>query len=353
MLTTFGPKTDFVWKPGHATEYQFISVIWQCGAHSQEGAAISDDVRRYLNCKMAGVRWGVIVWRVLFASALFSFLVLKAEAQTPVDRGDYLVNSIMACGNCHTPRRGDGEPISEQALSGGVTITTPAFVATASNITPDVETGIGAWTDDEIKHALIEGVRPDHGRFPGVALAPVMPANFYKALSTADLDAIVAYLRMIKPVRHNVDAPEYKALVPRPRYPDAQFDFNERTLADPVNRGRYLVTIGHCMECHSAWSRGVSDYAGGLGRGGRPFTPSLVKGLADTWKGTVAPNITSDPAAGIGAWTDHEIDRAIRQGISRDNRQLQPPMPYRYYARLSDRDVNDIIAYLRTLPPLK
>jgi mono/diheme cytochrome c family protein len=144
------------------------------------------------------------VSRFLIAIALFHFLVSGAEAQTVVDRGDYLVNSIMACGNCHTPRRADGEPMVEKGLSGGVTITTPAFVATASNITPDIETGIGAWTDDDIKHALIEGVRPDHGRFPGVALAPVMPANFYKALSAADLDAIVAYLRTIKPVRHEV-----------------------------------------------------------------------------------------------------------------------------------------------------
>jgi mono/diheme cytochrome c family protein len=183
------------------------------------------------------------VCRFLTAFALLHFFVLAAGAQTLVDRGDYLVNSIMACGNCHTPRRADGEPIVDKALSGGVTIATPAFVVTASNITPDLETGIGAWTNDEIKHALIEGVRPDHGRFPGVALAPVMPANFYKALSAADLDAIVAYLRTITPVRHEVAAPEYKALIQRPPYPDAQFEFNERTLADPTNRGRYLVTI--------------------------------------------------------------------------------------------------------------
>jgi mono/diheme cytochrome c family protein len=293
------------------------------------------------------------VWRCLIGLALIHFFAVAAEAETPVERGDYLVNSIMACGNCHSPRRADGETIAERAFSGGVTITTPAFVATASNITPDVETGIGSWTDDEIKRALIEGVRPDHGRFPGVALASVMPVNFYKALSAADLDAIVAYLHTIIPVRNEVPAPEYKAPVQRPPYPDAQFAFNERSLAEPINRGRYLVTIGHCMECHSAWSRGVSDYQGGLGRGGRPFGPSLVKGLSDTWKGAVAPNITADPIAGIGAWTEIEIERAIRQGISRDGHRLQPPMPYRYYARLSDRDVGDVIAYLRVLPPLK
>ena len=63
--------------------------------------------------------------------------VEPALAQSPVERGGYLVNSIMACGNCHTPRDADGKPIADRALSGGgLTLTTPVFVATASNITP-------------------------------------------------------------------------------------------------------------------------------------------------------------------------------------------------------------------------
>lgn len=70
-----------------------------------------------------------------------------ALAESPVERGGYLVNTIMACGNCHTPRDAGGKPIAEQAFSGGLTFTTPAFVATAPNITPDVETGIGSWSD--------------------------------------------------------------------------------------------------------------------------------------------------------------------------------------------------------------
>ena len=177
-----------------------------------------------------------------------------------------------------------------------------------------------------------------------------MPANFYKALLPRDLNAIVAYLHTIKPVRNEVPAPEYKAQVQRPQYPDAAFDFSERALTDPVNRGRYLATIGHCMECHSAWSRGVADYQTGLGRGGRLFGPSLVEGQS---KSAQAANITSDPVTGIGAWTDDEIKSAIRQGMSRDKHPLQPPMPYRYYARLTDSDVGDLVAYLRTVSPLK
>ena len=66
------------------------------------------------------------------------------KAESPSQRGAYLVNTIMACGNCHTPRDADGKPVAERALSGGLAFNTPAFVATASNITPDKETGIGS-----------------------------------------------------------------------------------------------------------------------------------------------------------------------------------------------------------------
>jgi len=68
---------------------------------------------------------------------------------------------------------------------------------------------------------------------------------------------------------------------------------------------------------------------------------------------SVAANITSDPAAGIGGWIDQEIGRAITQGMARDGRTLKPPMAYGYYAGLKPADLADIIAYLRTVPPLQ
>jgi len=273
-----------------------------------------------------------------------------ARAESPVERGGYLVNTIMACGNCHTPRDAGGKPVAERAFSGGLTFTTPAFTATAPNITPDVETGIGSWSDAEIRRALVEGIRGDHGHLAGVPLAAIMPANFYKALLPDDLDAIVAYLRAQKPVRNAVPDPVYKAHMQRDAYPDAEAGFNRAGLAHPVRRGAYLVTIGHCMECHSAWSRGVSEYKSGLGRGGRAFPPR--EGAPAGTPASIAANITSDPAAGIGGWTDAELRRAITQGIGRDGRALKPPMAYGSYAGLSDADLADIIAYLRQMPPL-
>ena len=290
-------------------------------------------------------RAGIACFVLLFAASG------SALAQSAIERGGYLVNTIMACGNCHTPRDADGKPIADRALSGGgLTLATPAFVATASNITPDAETGIGGWSDAEIKQALQAGMRPDHGRLAGVPLAAVMPVNFYKALLPDDLDAIVAYLHTVKPIRNEIVDPVYKTPVRRDPYPEAEAGFDKANFTDPVRRGAYLATIGHCMECHSAWSRGVSDFSNGLGRGGRVFPTRQGEPAGPP---SVAANITSDLVAGIGGWTDQEIGRAITAGIARDGRALKPPMAYRYYAGLKPADLADIIAYLRTVPPLQ
>src|SRR4051812_10320411 len=116
----------------------------------------------------------------------------SASAETPLDRGRYLVTTILACGNCHTPKMVDGTPVLGKDLAGGgLSFTTPAFNATAANITTDRETGIGTWTDDDIKLALVHGTRPNQARLSGIPLAAVMPAGFYKAILPRDLDAIV------------------------------------------------------------------------------------------------------------------------------------------------------------------
>jgi len=292
------------------------------------------------------------MFRIVIICCVVLFAGLSgAMAQSPVERGNYLVNTIMACGNCHTPRDAGGNTIAGKALSGGLTFPTPVFIATAPNITPDAETGIGSWSDAEIKRALVAGMRPNHGRLAGVPLAAIMPANFYKALLPDDLDAIVAYLHTVKPVRNEVPDPVYKAPVHRDPYPDAEAGFNKAMFTDPVRRGAYLATIGHCMECHAERTRGVSDYKNSLGRGGRVFPP--LPGSPDGTPDSVAANITSDSAAGIGAWSDGEVGRAITHGIARDGHSLKQPMAFAFYAGLKQADLADIIAYLRTVPPLQ
>jgi mono/diheme cytochrome c family protein len=304
------------------------------------------------------LRWGMNLQRLLQLAMLGALLVstLEAGAQVPttgVERGRYLVESILGCGNCHTPKSPTGEPIANRNLGGGgLSFSPPPFVGVATNITPDRETGIGSWSDDEIKRAIVEGKRPNHGRLPNTELAVVMATSFFKALTRSDLDAVVAYLRSVPAIRNEVPAPLYRLPQKHQPFPDAEAGFSDAKMSDPVHRGRYLATIAHCMECHSPMEKGVFDYSR-LGAGGRMFNSGLVQGFPSAWPGSRAANITSHPTAGLGGWTDDQIKRAIAHGISRNGRKLQPPMPFAYYAKLSPSDLDAIVAYLRTLPPLE
>ena len=264
---------------------------------------------------------------------------VTAGAQSPVERGGYLVNGVLTCGNCHTPRGPGGVLAMDKQLSGGPQEwDTPTFKVKGANITPDRETGIGSWSEADIKRALVDGVRPN-----GSQLAPIMPYGFYKVFTTADLDAIVAYLRSVPAVSNKVQAPVYKAALHAETPPGAEKQMAAADLSDPVKRGFYQVTIAHCMECHTPRVNGKSDFGNALGKGGEEF-----KG---PWGVSVSRNITSHREKGIGAWSDAEIKRAITQGVRKDGSPLKPPMGYPMYARMTDADLSDVVAYLRTLPP--
>jgi len=278
--------------------------------------------------------------RAAFVTVLMSVLacVGAANAQTPVERGNYLVNGILTCGNCHTPRGPGGVFLMEKQLSGGPqTWDEPTFKVKGSNITPDRETGIGTWSEADIKAALQTGYRPN-----GVQIASIMPYAFYNVFTPGDLDAVVIYLRSVTPVRNSVDPPTYKAALHVDPVPDGAKPTAEADLLDPAKRGFYLVTIGHCMECHSPVVNDHHDY-GNLGKGERVFR--------GPWGESTSRNITSDKEKGLGAWTDAEIKRAITQGISRDGSRLKPPMGFALYATMTTEDLDAVVAYLRTVPP--
>jgi hypothetical protein len=114
-------------------------------------------------------------------------------------------------------------------------------------------------------------------------------------------------------------------------------------MKDPVRRGMYLVTLGHCLECHTPDVAGKRDYTASAGKGGRTFP--------GPWGESRSSNITSHPTLGLGGWTDNEIKRAIAQGISRHGHRLKPPMAFAAYAGISAEDQDAIVAFLRTLPP--
>jgi mono/diheme cytochrome c family protein len=272
-----------------------------------------------------------------FLTALLSMACGPASAETPIERGNYLVNTVMSCQNCHTPKGPTGD-IVDKAFSGGLSWDEPPFAVTASNITQDKDTGIGSWTEAQLKSFLTTGVRPN-----GIPVAPLMPTGYYKILTPSDLNAIVAYLRTIKPIRHEVTGPVYRAPMMQEVFPGAEKPVQPADLQDKVKRGFYLATIGHCMECHTPMDKGHHLFATSLGKGGQEFP--------GPWGTSTSPNITSDKVAGIGSWTDTEVKRAITHGIRKDGTRLKPPMGFGYYAKMTDADVDAIVAWLRTLPP--
>ena len=124
---------------------------------------------------------------VRIATIAFSLAatIAAASAQAPVERGKYLVNTILTCQNCHTPKGERGAPIYERDLSSGLSWDEPPFKVTASNVTQDKETGIGNWSNADIEKALRKGERPN-----GVRLAAIMPSDFYEIMTPSDMSAV-------------------------------------------------------------------------------------------------------------------------------------------------------------------
>lgn len=277
------------------------------------------------------------------AVALTGIAVTTASAQfasapSPVERGKYLVNGPLTCGNCHTPRAKGGVFDMSRQLSGGPQLfDEPSFTVRGANITPDPETGIGSWSEADIKRALLEGRRPN-----GTQLAPIMPYGFYKVFTTRDLDAIVAYVKSVPAVKNKVQTPVYKAALHVDTPPGAEKQMTAEEMTDAARRGFYLVTVSHCMECHTPQVNDRLNFAD-LGKGGREFQ--------GPWGVSVSRNITSHKTAGIGDWTDAEIKTAITKGMRKDGTRLKPPMGFELYATMTDIDLSAIIAYLRTVPP--
>jgi len=278
------------------------------------------------------------MYRLATVGLMTCLLAGSAMAQQgSVKRGEYLVNTIMTCQNCHTPRGAKGALDVSKDLSGGLTFDEVPFKVTASNISQDKATGIGSWSDADIKKALQEGIRPS-----GSAIAAIMPYAYYKILTPGDLNSIVAYLKTVKAVANKVPDPIYKMPVHPDVVPNAGKPMSEADMKDKVKRGFYLVTIGHCMECHTPRVKGELDFKNGYGAGGQKFP--------GPWGESVSRNITSSKTKGIGSWTDAEIKRAITQGVRKDGSHLKPPMGFPMYAKMTNGDLDAIVAYLRTVP---
>lgn len=268
----------------------------------------------------------IAVWVVMIAGF--------AGAETPVERGEYLVRGPMGCGNCHTPMGPEG-PISGQELAGRLVDKNKQFTAYAPNITP--ASRVSQWSDAELSKAIREGIRPD-----GTLVGPPMPYTMYRGISDADLAAIVAFLRTVEAVENEVPKSVYNIPLP-PAYGPPVDSVAEIPRGKTKEYGAYLAgPIAHCIECHSPFGP-KGPILENSGQGGFEFH--------GPWGVSVASNITSHQD-GIANFSDQEIGNMIKQGKRPDGSDMLPPMPYGYLARMSDDDLGAIISYLRELPPL-
>lgn len=270
---------------------------------------------------------------VLLAVAALALPGSAVVAAPSVERGDYLVNSIMGCGNCHTPVGPNG-PEMDKVLAGGMVVDdSAAMKAISANITPGGE--IAGWTDAQLAKAIREGIRPD-----GSLIGPPMPFEVYKGISDDDLASVVMYLRTIPAVENKTEKSVYHIPLP-PAYGPAI----ETVAAVPegvtAEYGAYLAgPLGHCIVCHTPFGpNGQPQFDTMLGAGGNAFP--------GPWGTSVSANLTP---TGLGGYTDDQLKAIITKGVRPDGSHLFPPMGVAYYANLNSNDLDAIVLYLRGLP---
>ena len=248
-------------------------------------------------------------------------------------RGEYLVRSVAECGECHSPEgRLGGDP--NAPLSGASRQLDLGFFSAAlssPNLTPDVETGLGSWTDGEIARAIREGLDKN-----GIELAG-MPSAFYRGMSDADVSAVIGYLRSLPPVRNvvasvslNLFAKATYALDTfRRREPEEPSSTAQRTTTPgTIEHGEYMLRLAGCQSCHGV------NLAGGAQLFAEEGAP-------------IPANLT--PASDLIRWLEIDFIRAVRQGIRPDGGRLAQAMPRK---QLSDGDLKAILLYLHSLPAI-
>jgi hypothetical protein len=303
--------------------------------------------------RLAHLRGGIFVGMLL---AILAALPAQARpaSQAQIEQGRYLTQ-IAGCVTCHTPfqaRYADSSKLptddlrtlsfSEhdaldigRLLAGGRPFDLgPGGVIFSRNLTPDPATGLGKWSDAEIKSAIRTGAAR------GRQLHPIMPYAIYNHMADSDLDAIVAYLHSLPPVANKIPDGQNFSIAPLPvaAPPVAP------SPADVAARGKYLVgAVLPCAHCHTAVDNvtGQPDPARFLA-GGQPYE--------GPWGIAYAANLTPDGETGIGGWSDQAIKNVLKGGVDRDGRRLVL-MPWQDYTLLTDQDVAAVVHALRNDVP--
>ena len=281
-------------------------------------------------------------------SSIWFWALLAALVQTAygaaennlIERGRYLIHA-GGCMSCHTADEEGAPP-----LAGGRALETPFGTFYATNITPDTETGIGWWSDEDFLDALWEGKRPQGSHY-----YPAFPFTSYTGISKQDALAMKAYLFSIEPIHRanrnhklrwfistRLAAGAWKKMNFRP----GRFVEDPEQSAD-WNRGAYLVRhLGHCGECHTPRTRS-----------GKLLRERELTGSSAGPDDEEVPNITPDRESGIGRWSTTDIELFLETGMLPDGDftgELMSPVIDDNTSQLTSEDRRAIAVYLKTIP---
>jgi mono/diheme cytochrome c family protein len=259
-----------------------------------------------------------------------------------LERGRYIVEGPAHCFQCHSEvdyQKPGAQPRPGKKGAGAIFVEEEYQWLVAPNITPDVETGAGSWTDEQLARAIREGIGHD-----GRRLFPMMPYMNFRQMSDEDLVSVIVYLRSIEPVRNTLpktvlpdmvkgSLPPHQAITEAVAAPD---------MSNPVARGKYLVTLGNCVSCHTPMNQG------------QPITQLAFAGgmkFKGPWGEVTSANITPD-ASGISYYDEALFLKTLRTGHV-GARKLNSIMPWGYFRNMTDDDLKAIFAFLQTLPPVQ
>lgn len=277
---------------------------------------------------------------ILFLCTAFSCGDARAQSSIPssetIAHGKALVEA-GDCASCHTT-----DPA--KPFAGGKRIDTPFGAIYSPNLTPDKNTGIGSWSDQDFRRALREGISPNGSRY-----YPAFPYPYFTKLTRDDIDAIHAYLATLTPVQNSPPPPALRwPLNYRVLMRGWDWLFFKPGILEPNqqkstewNRGRYLVEgPGHCGACHTPKNVFGAD------RRSRPFGGGLV---GDQF----APRLDEAPRSGLKSWSEDDIAEYLQSG--RNSRShaggLMAEVVLNSTSLMSDADIRAIAVYLKDLPP--
>ena len=277
---------------------------------------------------------------------------LKIEINSKkIERGNYLANHVMLCMDCHSTR--DWNLFSAPMIlgtegKGGETFDQKLGFPgkyIAPNITPF---HLQNWTDGEIFRAVTSGVSKD-----GRALFPIMPHHLYGQLDKSDIEAVIAYIRNLKPIESEteISSSEFPMNFIINTIPKKPTFGKIPQQSDKINYGKYMITAAGCIDCHTKQDKG--EFVGELYAGGFEFKlqdGSVVR----------SANLTPDKTTGLGNWTSEQFINRFKMYADSSYKnpkvsssEFQTTMPWTMYSGMDKADLEAIFTFLQSLTPVK